>query len=108
MFKLFTLLVAVTFSLNSYAGSSRGLVSTPLVSSGDAFFFSAGNHLERPACATQTLGTWAVDLKTEHGKATMSLVLSAQAQGKTVNVQGKDNCDAWGDRESVSFIFIVD
>ncbi|UTW46444.1 hypothetical protein KFE80_06075 [bacterium SCSIO 12696] len=90
------------------AGSSEGVVSSPLVSSGDAFFFSAGAHVNKPSCAVQTLGSWAVDLKTEHGKAVMSIVIAAHAQKKRVHVQGKNNCDVWGDRESIDYVFIVD
>jgi hypothetical protein len=37
-----------------------------------------------------------------------ALVMSAHAQGKRLHVQGKNNCDLWGDRESVSYLFIVD
>lgn len=96
------------FSSHVISGASEGLVTTPLVSASDVFMFSAGTHSARPACSTQALGTWAVDLKTLHGRAIQSLVMSAHAQKKRVHVQGKNACIAWGDRESVEYLYIVD
>ena len=70
--------------------------------------FGAGTHQSKPDCVTATLGTWAVNLKTEHGKAMQAIVMSAHAQGKAVHVQGLNTCDVWGDRESVNFLYIVE
>lgn len=90
------------------AGGSEGTVTTPLVTSGDVFIFSSGSHAGKPACATNTLGTWAVSLNSEYGRGIMALALSAHAQGKRLHVQGKNNCDDWVDRETVNYAFIVD
>lgn len=84
------------------------LVTKPVVTDQDKFFFSAGSHQNKPNCVTTDLGTWAVDLNSNHGSAMQALVMSAHAQGKRVHVNGKGDCGIWGDRESVNFLFIVD
>ena len=91
-----------------HAGNSEGLVTTPLVNEANVFMFSAGSHVNKPACATQSLGTWAVSLNNPAGQNMMTLVLSAHAQGKKVNVVGAKNCSDWGDREKPLWLFIVD
>jgi hypothetical protein len=41
------------------------------------------------------------------GKATLSLALSAQATGATVEAAGANACSIWGDTETLSYLFIL-
>lgn len=100
--------VALFFSAWLQAGASEGLVKNPLVNEANVFMFSAGTHQNAPACATQTLATWAISLNNPAGQNMMSLVLTAHAQGKRLHVQGTNYCNSWGDREQPLYAFIVD
>ena len=98
--------------LPAWAGSSVGLVTAPMVHDGDVLMFGAGPHENRPACVGIPQGgaTWAVSLRTEKGKAMMSLLLTAHAQKKRVHVQGfvQPHCNDWGDRETPLYAVIID
>ena len=108
------LLLVLFFGLPFFAsaGTSVGVVTTPLVS-GDIFMFAAGTHTDKPACATQGFAPWAISLNTqdseiEGAKTMVALVLSAQAQKKKLSVTGKGTCTIWGDREDVLYLYIMD
>ncbi len=110
MFKAKVILV-IFFSVFSgvvLAGASEGFVGTPLVNEQGVFMFSAGAK-QGVTCATLK-DQWALDAKTSAGKAMQALVLSAYAQGKRLHVEGRgpSACDVWGDRETPSYLFIVD
>jgi hypothetical protein len=107
MNKLFAALLSVFACGSAFAGQSYGTVTTPLSNEQGAFFFSAGSATGKPACAVQTLGYWAVNTTTAGGKAMAATVLAAYANGKTIQVAGKGVCDVWNDRESVSWLYIV-
>ena len=94
------------------SGSSSGQVTGILVvsapwaapsPSSDVAVFSAGSHSGKPACSV--IGDdWSISLTTPSGRAMYALILSAQAQGKSVNVAGSNTCSAWGDRETPVWI----
>ena len=90
------------------AGSSEGLVTMPLShNSGNGYFmFSAGPHINKPACSTAG-DAWAVDVSTAAGRGIQSTILAAFSMGKTLHVEGRNVCDAWGDRETPSYVYIV-
>lgn len=92
---------------NCYAGASEGLVAAPLAHSEGYFMFNAGAHANKPSCSTQG-ESWAVNLATVGGRGIQSTVLAAHAQGKRLYVEGKGVCDAWLDRETASFVIIID
>jgi len=48
----------------------------------------------------------AADLKTEHGKAMYSLLLSAQAQGLDVLIGGRNICSARTGVEDIQYVII--
>ena len=107
----FSLMVLVSGDVFADGGESEGKVLLPSVNEYGIFFFSAGTHGKKPACHTMGGGwedTWAVDLKTPYGKSAQAIVLTAHAEGKRVHVVGKGTCEAWGDRETVSWLYIVD
>jgi hypothetical protein len=62
----------------------------------------------RPQCggAAAVWTQWVIDLKTPGGRAAYATVLQAYALGKTVAVEGTGDCAAWGDRESVQYLYI--
>lgn len=91
----------------AYAGASEGLITQPLASEQGVFIFSAGTHLNKPACSTVG-DSWALNASTSGGKSMQAIVLVAHAQGKRVHVEGKGICDVWGDREAPSYLFIVE
>jgi hypothetical protein len=102
-------------SWGALANDSLGPVVQPLIvtaGSGIGIFGvgpSGSFGGAKPACATLGLETyWAFDVKTAQGKAAYSTVLLAYALGKKLRVIGTGNCDVWGDRESVNYLFIAD
>lgn len=97
-------LLALAGSAN--AGSSSGPIDTLMALRANLIVFSAGNHQNKPACST-IANDWAFSLATPGGKAMYALLLSAQAQGKVVNVYGEHACPDWGDRETPQYIYIT-
>lgn len=70
--------------------------------------FGAGTINGAASCAQGTQ-QWAIKLSDPAGKGFLAILLSAQAQGKSVYVQGYSNtCRDWGDRELPSYIVIQD
>lgn len=108
------LLAALAFvaSGKAIAGHSEGKVTMLMAHVGDLVMFRAGAHHNKPTCSTVG-DEWAISLKSETGKAMYSLLLSAQAQGKSVTVIGPPNgtqpesCPAWPDRESPVYVFMT-
>lgn len=49
---------------------------------------------------------WAIDTNTAAGKAQLAGLLTAHSTGKKVSVIGTNNCDIWGDTESVSYLVV--
>jgi hypothetical protein len=90
-------------------GSSAGAVSQPLTLGSDpgVFIFTAGPHTSKPACSTVG-NDWAVNLTTPAGRSQQALVMLAYAMGKSVGVAGKGVCDAWSDRETPGYLWIID
>ncbi len=89
----------------AFAGDASGKVKHIMVHTGDVVMFSVGTHNNKPACST-VADDWVLSLKTEKGKAMYSMLLSAAAQGKTVNIIGENACNGWGDRESPLYMYV--
>jgi len=107
MKKLLVACMLVALSSPVFAGTSAGPVSSYLVSRYGKLFFKAGDTASRPACSYN--GDWAVDLVGPDGaagKAILAVIMAAHAAGKTVQVYGKNNCDVWGDRETVEYVVV--
>jgi hypothetical protein len=104
-------LVALILGLCSFsalAGSGAGTVTVLRAHSSDIIMFKlSGGHVGKPACATATSDSWALSLTTHTGRAMYALLLSAQAQGKGVQVSGTGDCSAWPDREAPIWIYIA-
>lgn len=99
-------IVSCLFCNCALAGASLGKVTGLLVNNQGAAIFSAGTHDNKPACATA--GGWIFDSTAAAGKTIISVILSAQAQGKQVQVIGTGNCTYWGDRENISYLTVYD
>ena len=106
-----TSLLTLALSSVAVAGHSEGKVTMLMAHVGDLVMFRAGVHHNKPACSTVG-DEWVISLKTETGRAMYSLLLSAQAQGKSVSVIGPENgaqpqsCPAWPDRESPIYVYL--
>lgn len=86
-----------------FAGTGSGQVTHIMVIENDAVIFSVEQHLDKPACST-VRDDWAVSLTTETGKAMYALLLSAAAQNQSVEINGKNDCIDWHDRETPLWI----
>ncbi|MCE1191506.1 MAG: hypothetical protein LWW96_05060 [Acidovorax sp.] len=89
------------FSGASHAGTSTGKVTFMIINSTNYLFFIAGVKTESPTCGNNS--EWAINLGSAQGKALYALLLSAQAQDKTVSVVGNGTCSIWADREDVLY-----
>ncbi len=109
MTKMLKILISGVFTMfcfTAHAGSSSGQITQVVVTGvGDAVIFTAGPHVNKPACSTVG-DDWSISLTTPGGRAMYALVLSAQAQRLPVIVTGNtpNNCSAWGDRETPIYI----
>lgn len=108
MKQLLAFIAATTLLTSVQAGSSSGKVTNIFMHSPDIVMFGAGSINGAPSCATGTQ-QWAIKLSDPAGKGFLAILLSAQAQGKSVYVHGYSNiCRDWPDRELPSYILILD
>jgi hypothetical protein len=105
--------LAVTIPDPAYAGSQAAgnittMATNPPVGGYPAVFFFAtnGTRSSPPSCATIG-GRWAIDGSTMGGQQSIALVMSAQAQGRQIIVQGNGTCSVWGDTETASYIEVI-
>jgi hypothetical protein len=101
-------LLSLFVSTNIYAGTQSGTVNYIIVRASDGlvyFTLKGGSRVGNPSCATH--GYWMIkDENSNSGKLQYSMVLSAHASGKTINVTGMNACTRWGDGEDVNSIQI--
>lgn len=91
----------------AHAGTATGPVTNIFMHSPDVVMFKAGPTTGAPTCSP--FSEWAIKLSDPAGKGFLAILLSAQAQGKSVKVQGYTNtCRDWADRELPSYIVIID
>lgn len=103
--KLLCVCAAMLVSSVGHAGSASGAVTQTLLGTAGILIFKVGTGATgQPSCSTG--GEWALLLDTAAGKGTYALLLTAVAQGLTVNVVGNGTCSVWGDRETVSYIYL--
>ena len=92
---------SLVFVCSAHAGSSSGKVTTLIINGANFLFFTAGVKTGSPSCGNNN--QWAINLATAQGKTIYAMLLSAQAQDKTVSVFGNNTCNNWGDREDVLY-----
>lgn len=75
-----------------------------------AFLFqqSGGSRGSLPSCAGSNPDRWAVDGTTAAGQNKLSILLTAKALHKVVQVYGTGTCSVWGDTETVDFLVMND
>ncbi|WP_051258278.1 hypothetical protein [Teredinibacter turnerae] len=110
-FKTFVLGSISCMSLNVYGGSAEpGMVSNVhFLDNGVVLFYTdgaIGNNV--PSCAVAQPSRFAIDGSTDAGKAQLSGLLLAFATSKRIQIYGKNNCDVWGDTETVYYFKMVD
>jgi hypothetical protein len=98
--------LGMALASNALAGASSGPVTALLVHEPSVVMFEAGPHTAKPACSTVG-NQWALSLNSPAGKAMYALLLMAQATGKQVAVQGSGGCTSWGDRETPTYLYLV-
>lgn len=106
MKKLIAALLVAVASSSSFAGSASGSVNYIFVQSPNILAFQVGTTVSSPPTCS-TLNQFAVKLDTVFGKNLYAMLLSAQSQGRNVEVYGSGVCDAWPDRERPSWMRIL-
>jgi hypothetical protein len=72
-------------------------VTSAAIHDGPSHVLVTGTWNARPACAT--IGWWAFDTDTSHGKALLATLLTAKATGKNVMLWGSGTCALRPDME---------
>jgi len=101
---LLSIVVAlVCHASEAVAGFAQaGYISDMSVSNGVVSFESSSPHVTPPPCQPEVnRRLWAFDGATAKGQVMLSVILSAQAQGKMVTIGGTSTCDPRGDVEGV-------
>ena len=84
------------------AGQISGILSHR---QGRLFFRHNGVRSGTPACST--INRWVIDTTTAAGQSMAATILSAYALGKSVQIEGTNECGLWGDTESVNYVEIL-
>lgn len=108
------LISLLVLSLPSFAGGANGHI-TQILSHTDQgngqgvfMFVLDGVRSDAPECSVANGGkAWAMSLENESGRAMYSLILSAQAQGRKIEVIGRGHCNVWGDREEPRYVIMT-
>lgn len=87
----------------SYASSQNGTITSVAFTSGRILFWMSGTRTTKPAC--DCCGRWEVSVADANGQALMSIIMTAYAEGKAVNLTGTGSCvTGANDTEGVSYI----
>jgi hypothetical protein len=107
--KVTLLTLAILGANSAFAGDSNGLVSRISQYEGITMF-TAGTHNNKPSCQISNNGgeAWAISVYSAHGKAMLALIMSAQAQGKRMQVWGDSSCSTWYSLETAASVEITD
>lgn len=101
------MLLATSVVTPALAGDQSGTVTLIGGDGGNPFvFIVSGTRTSRPACATDD--AWAIpNPASDNAKGLLSLVMSAHAANKTINVHGNGLCNAnFPNREEVAWLNI--
>ncbi len=91
----------------SYAGNQVGTIQKLFISGRDypapnqnpTHVFVTGNYNAKPDCASS--GYWALNSDTQQGRAILSLLLTANATGKSISLLGTGDCSLRPDMETL-------
>ncbi|TQP57169.1 hypothetical protein FLL98_00860 [Vibrio cholerae] len=108
MFKKILLIFTLLLPFYAFSGTQTGKVAWLIVRASDGliYFGIEGSPASgKPQCAT--LSYWMIrDENSNVGKQQYSLLLTAYASGKPVEIVGMNSCKRWGDGEDVDYIKI--
>jgi hypothetical protein len=96
-----SLLMATSAQASSAAA---GAISGLTAEQGRVFFTHSGTRTPLPSCHTVAPNRWVINGTTAAGQAMISVLLTLQAQGKSITVMGTGSCPDWGDTETVEYI----
>ena len=108
MKKIISLFLFTFYSMHLYAGSAGSgvLYNFHFMNNGVVIVYTTGTRTGVPSCATNQPLRFAVDATTAGGKVQLSGLLSAHAAQKPVVITGRGQCDAYGDTETISYVYI--
>ena len=106
-FKKLIIVIGLNYAALSHASEQYGKVKELIVRGSDGlhYFWLEGASTNKPACSKNSY--WMIkDENSAAGKAQLSIILSAQAQQKSIRVVGSGSCTRWADGEDVDYISI--
>ncbi|WP_038194734.1 hypothetical protein [Vibrio nigripulchritudo] len=108
MFRMFLfVLILLPFSSMAGNGGKGKITLIEFNANGVILFRHTGARTDVPACVGNNFrNRWAIDAKTDAGKAQLSGILTAYSTGKDVTVIGTNSCSLWGDTETVRYFYI--
>ena len=97
-------ILLLLFAGNVFAGNAElgSLSKIHFMSDGVIIVYTNGTRSGAPTCATHT-SRFAIDGTTEGGKVQVSGILTMYASGKSIKIYGANNCNAYGDTETISY-----
>jgi len=101
---LLPILFLMLFPLVSYSGDTRGaIIANSLSTREGVLLISLSVPHEAPTCGARIPYRYAIAAT---NKTAIAAALMAQTTGKTVDIFGLNNCDVWGDTESVLYLVV--
>jgi hypothetical protein len=95
------------FALGSISGPINSVISVTNVDGTGVFAVRVtGTYTTPPACATNaSLNQFSVSTEKHSGRVIIATLLSAQAAGKTVGIQGAGTCNLSAGSEDIYYIY---
>ena len=97
-------LLVMSFPVLSGSGSGKIMIQYAGAWEGKTLlFFYTETRTDSPECNTYN-GRWVVNLATEQGKEQYRFLLNAEQAGKSIKVMGTNDCNLWGNSETVKSV----
>lgn len=112
---LFAAILIVIMPTMAISGSEVGTVEfvdgqyhSSETSAGYTFFYvHGGTKYNNPSCSTNSDGhRWVIDNDWPAAKYQIATLLTAVVAGRSVQVEGTNNCNVWSDTETAQDIFL--
>jgi len=98
------LVVCFVVSFTCQAGNEQAgdIKRIEFTSAGILLVSHNGLRSNYPSCVgTSFVNRWALDATTEAGKVQASALLMVYMAGKKIVIRGSNNCNVWGDSETI-------
>lgn len=107
--KLLLLIGALVAATEAQASSNtQGYVTEVLgMFNGIVMFNQTGDRSAVPSCASGNPNRWSIDVTSATGQARLSILLTAKALHKPIQVYGTGNCTGWPDTETVDYLVMT-